>query len=193
MSRCLESVTPCSGFNNNHDRGSRQETTYVYRERDHKCVKESTKSRGDETDECSCLPRAFCPPDSVVNTRKISRTTGRERKNNQDGRQLFPYNTDESESDTIISDRRVHSLRPSRRRLPVAQGRSKCMAGEVCCKRQSTSNRRKIQPTPSIPKEGSCGKRSACGTAAAKIAYKKGEAKIAEYPWNVSSLRQFDT
>lgn len=70
QSPCRESGGPCSGGSNNNR--PREEVTYVYKEKDGKCVREQVTTRLEDPDACTCVANESCPTESVVTTQ----TTG---------------------------------------------------------------------------------------------------------------------
>lgn len=68
---CQENQGPCSG-NNNNNRGPKTETTYVYRERDGKCIREQITTKVEDPDACSCIARESCAAGDVVNVDNTS-------------------------------------------------------------------------------------------------------------------------
>lgn len=74
----------------------------------------------------------------------------------------------------------VPSPRPTRRRVATPSP-SKCPDGQVCCRLSRAGG-----PQTSVPQNGSCGRRSACGVEQNRQKQNRGESNVGEYPWVVS-------
>lgn len=211
-SRCDEFGQPCSRTGNR----PQQDVQYVYKEKDGKCIREEVTRRIDNPDSCSCVDFESCPPESIVVPTTFGFEDSTDDGSGLDfldstdfivdddsfrtddsfrGHKKYNVRTSRGirvrvkDTDDMPNGRRrpVPPVRPARKRTSVTSSPSpRCTSSQVCCRKNGINRRGSVRP--SIPAEGSCGKRRACGIAPGKILHKKGEANVGEYPWSVSVI-----